>query len=125
LPGFVPVTTESVQQFERPRAEEQKKVPDEWASVFQYASPECTALLQTCLQADVPPPIVGYELADPAGHIIAQAELAWEERRVAVFLPSQPDDRSKFAEAGWQTFSPAAPDAARGVAALAGPGPDL
>ncbi|MCP4514626.1 MAG: hypothetical protein GY824_05270 [Delftia sp.] len=42
---------------------------------------------------------------DDAGRIGGSAELAWEERQVAVLLPDQADDVAAFAGAGWKTFN--------------------
>ena len=79
-------------------------VPEPWAEVFEYAMPECEPLLRACLEAGVSVPIVGYELLNDLDQIVGMAELAWEERRVAVFLPDQEDDVTAFAQAGWRTF---------------------
>ena len=114
LPGFVPVTTTYVQQFvpsepepevvEEAEAAPEAAIPEEWSEAFEYA-PDCRELVLTCIEAAAPPPVVGYELPDDAGGVAgAMAELAWEERQIAVFLPDQEDDRAAFTQAGWQTF---------------------
>ena len=48
-----------------------------------------SSLLTACQAAQLPSPEVGYELAGDNGKIIAIAELAWEDRKVAVFLPTK------------------------------------
>ena len=40
------------------------------------------------------------------GKVAACAELAWEAKRVAVFLSDHEADQTTFVGAGWQTFSP-------------------
>jgi len=48
------------------------------------------------------PPEVGFDLTDENGLILAQAELAWKDRRV-VFLEDQEKDQAPiFEEAGWK-----------------------
>jgi len=112
LPGFASVTTEYARQFvpqeigveiER-EIEIEGSVPAEWAEAVEYA-PECGELLRACIEAATSPPVVGYELLDNAGRIGGSAELAWEERQVAVFLPDQADDVAAFAGVGWKTYN--------------------
>jgi len=109
LPNFVPLSAEYIQlaSLQSPIYEQQVTVaPDAWGQVFEYAAPEVTSLLQTCQTMQIEPPLVGYELVDSGGKIIAVAELAWEERRLAVLLSISESDRESFTEAGWQTFHP-------------------
>ncbi|MEF8753223.1 MAG: DEAD/DEAH box helicase [Accumulibacter sp.] len=61
-----------------------------------------TALAELGLQA----PIVGYELLDEMGRIVAEAEMGWEAQRLAILLPGTGAD-AKFAAAGWTCFTAA------------------
>jgi hypothetical protein len=112
LPNFLPVTTEQIQEFgpqEELLLEEiaDAKVVDEiWAEAFTFADEECVDLLQACQNAALPPPMIGFELLDPSGKIIGQAELAWEGRQVAVFIPDQEADREAFLKSNWQFYAP-------------------
>jgi DEAD/DEAH box helicase domain-containing protein len=109
LPGFVPVTTEYVEQFGRLPVEPVAATatgplsPD-WQAAFAYVASACVDLLRVCQEAQLPAPIVGYELPNAAGRVAATAELAWEDRRVAIFLPDHAVERELFEQAGWQTF---------------------
>ncbi|MGQ4650336.1 DEAD/DEAH box helicase [Lyngbya aestuarii] len=47
-------------------------------------------------------PEAGYELEDKSGAVVAIAELAWLDPKVAVTLT--PEDRDAFAKAGWTTW---------------------
>jgi|GEM_PF-2930268 len=87
-----------------------------WAEAFEYAAPECEALLTACRAAGTAAPVVGYELANAAGRVTGQAELAWPAAKVAVLLNDE--STAAFAPAGWQTFASA--DLAEVLAALAG-----
>ena len=50
-------------------------------------------------------PEVGYELADERGHVIAEAEAAWPDRRVAILDSAQAESADRFVRAGWRWFS--------------------
>jgi DEAD/DEAH box helicase domain-containing protein len=47
------------------------------------------------------PESVPFELCGPRGDIIAQAELAWEEYRMAFVYADDKQSQRAFAEAGW------------------------
>lgn len=108
LPGFSPVSAEFIQstlsqvQIEPGPA---ISLTDEWALVMEYAAPEMNSLLTFYQAAQLPIPQVGYELIGDSGKIIAIAELAWEDRKMAVFLPAQDPKRHFFTDAGWKTFT--------------------
>jgi hypothetical protein len=87
-----------------------------WAEAFEYAAPECGGLLDACQKAGTAAPVVGYELANAAGRVTGQAELAWPAAKVAVLLGDE--SAAAFKQAGWQAFGPADQDAL--LAALAG-----
>ncbi|MBF0213301.1 MAG: DEAD/DEAH box helicase [Magnetococcales bacterium] len=48
-------------------------------------------------------PIVGYELADATGEIVGEAELAWEEKQIAVVQNEM--TKENFTMAGWKVFT--------------------
>ena len=50
-------------------------------------------------------PEVGYELADTAGRVLAEAELAWPGRGVAVLHGEQTAGTAAFEQAGWRVVS--------------------
>jgi DEAD/DEAH box helicase domain-containing protein len=108
LPGFSPVSAEYIQlnasqpPTEMPLA---ASYTDEWNIVFKFAASDVLPLLTACQAAHLPSPEVGYELTGSNGKIIAFAELAWEDRKVAVFLPTQDSDRQYFMDSGWYVFA--------------------
>ena len=55
-------------------------------------------------QAHWPLPEAGYELANPQGTVVAIAELAWINHRIAVVLTE--GDRTAFFDNGWLAISP-------------------
>ena len=118
LDTFEPVTSEVVQLYAPlPPAPEvavampEPALPEAWAEAFEYTMPDCHDLLRACLEAGAPVPVPGYELLDGDHRVVAMAELAWEDLKVAVFLPDQEEDRAVFAQTGWRTFDPDQNDA--------------
>ena len=61
-------------------------------------------LLDLALQG-LPLPEVGYEHVDAQGQVVAEAELAWPMRRLAVMLPQQQEYASVWLAAGWQALA--------------------
>lgn len=56
-------------------------------------------------QAVIPAPsIVGFELENSLGAVIAEAEMAWEEQRIAFVLPEQEEYADVFRNAGWKVL---------------------
>jgi len=113
LPDFTATTTEFIERFAdhielTPAASQLQNaaLTTDWEASAQYAHPDCQALLQACAVNHVSSPAIGYELTDSSGRIIATAELAWEEDRLAVLLPDQITAQPAFTDAGWQVFSP-------------------
>ena len=112
LPDYAAVSAEFIRQFvakpAAPGAQSETPVPSTadpaWAEALKFADPECATLLAVCQETGLQAPVVGFELFDPSGAIVAQAELAWPDRRIAVFLPDQDESLMLFAEAGWQVF---------------------
>ena len=62
-------------------------------------------MLETLSQGGVPAPEVGFELCGEDGVVLAEAELAWPERQIAVLWPDEPEPAEFFARAGWRTLS--------------------
>ncbi|MEA3335485.1 MAG: DEAD/DEAH box helicase [Chloroflexota bacterium] len=118
LPLFAAATSEEIarQAPAAPAEPEEQPAPgevlsSEWQDAFDYADPACRSLLDACHAAGLPAPVVGYELADEAGQVVAMSELAWEAAQVAVFLPAQQSDRDAFLAQGWGVHSSDDPDA--------------
>lgn len=71
--------------------------------VDTLADPACHELLARCRQAGLAEPVVGYELVKGL-QIVSDAELAWEDRKVAVLLFDE--EGPAFEEQGWKWFLP-------------------
>jgi len=77
-----------------------------WAELIRLAPQQAKPLLNalaTALQAsDHPMPEPGFELEGSRGEVLAMAELAWPDQRLAVVDPA---DAGAFTAAGWQCWS--------------------
>lgn len=67
------------------------------------AQPLLEALAATWQDSDQPLPEQAFELEGPRGDVLAQAELAWPEQRLAVV--ADPVDAEAFTAAGWRCWS--------------------
>lgn len=72
----------------------------EWEAAMADVLPEAQGVLQAAMEAAADCPTVGYELLDDADRVVAQAELAWPDLKVALLI----DDvgRDVFEAAGWR-----------------------
>ncbi len=81
----------------------------EWDAVLAQALPAVQGLARELAQAGLEVPIVGFELLRDGGRVIAEAELAWEQHRIAVQLDGS--DPQAFGAAGWRVIRADSPDA--------------
>ncbi len=63
-----------------------------WSLAFELSEPVCAPLLESCRDAGLSAPEIGQDIVDGRGRVVATAELAWIDRRLAVFLPGQETD---------------------------------
>jgi DEAD/DEAH box helicase domain-containing protein len=75
--------------------------PSAWQGVLDEAVADAQPGLRELMRRGQPVPIVGFELQDGAGAIVAEAELAWPEHRIAVLREDQTDFVSAFQGTGW------------------------
>lgn len=84
------------------------ELPDSWAEAVTLADSGLRETLLALADAGVPTPEVGFELADAAGRVVAEAELAWPDSHVAALLAGE--SATPFEQAGWQAFPADLPD---------------
>ncbi len=77
---------------------ERRRLADE---ALNYCNESCRRHVQTCINHDFPLPVVGFELQDDEGRVCADAELAWEDRLLAVLLPERSEGMDAFQQQGW------------------------
>ena len=93
------------------------KYADCWMEVMELVAPRLRGLLNSLFKRRVPPPDVGYELARATGTVLAESELAWPTRKIAVVLAEHPESRASFEKAGWRVFEEGAEKLVEAVAA--------
>jgi DEAD/DEAH box helicase domain-containing protein len=74
-----------------------------WLEVLGLVVRDLQAWVTTLGELGIQAPVVGYELLDEKGRIVAEAEMGWESHRLVVLLPSTGVE-AKFAAAGWTCF---------------------
>ncbi len=78
---------------------------DQLTDRLELAAAEVHTLLEAIAARGLAFPDVGYELTGPDGAIVAEAELAWPERRVAVMTANQEAGIGYFVTAGWRVWT--------------------
>ena len=78
------------------------EVDARWKDAFELVTPELVPALETLSRSGAPSPEVGFELCGEDGVVLAEAELAWPERQVAVLWPQDLEQADILARAGWQ-----------------------
>lgn len=76
----------------------------EWLSVIENTMPPLIEWCSELSRTGVDVPVVGYELLDKKGCVLAEAELAWPSQKIAVFLPECDETLHEFEKEGWQCF---------------------
>lgn len=79
----------------------------ELEALVELVAPEVRPLVVRLRQMRLALPEAGYELTDGSGRIVATAELAWPESRVAVLVEQDLPGRGEFARQGWTTLTAA------------------
>jgi DEAD/DEAH box helicase domain-containing protein len=78
----------------------------QWEQALELAAPSSRPVLlglrDPLLQGQMPFPDLGYELEGASGEVVAEAELAWPQQRLALLLDS--GDQAAFEAAGWQCW---------------------
>ena len=75
-----------------------------WREAVEIAAPDARSLLREIAEGGAPVPEIGFELAGDGGTVVAEAEAAWPDLKVAVLLPEQESGADAFREAGWRVF---------------------
>ena len=77
------------------------KVAESWMVAMELVDPRLRGLVMTLFRRRVSAPVVGFELTRGTGAVLAESELAWPERKVAVLLPEKRKWKAPFERAGW------------------------
>ncbi|MBK8979633.1 MAG: DEAD/DEAH box helicase [Planctomycetes bacterium] len=76
--------------------------PEVLYGLLRLVAEEVHELVREIVARGLPRPDAGYELVDETGRVVAEAELAWIDRRLAVLTREQSADRARFEAAGWR-----------------------
>ncbi|NLN92917.1 MAG: hypothetical protein GX130_06395 [Candidatus Hydrogenedens sp.] len=88
-----------------PPAESLLEAEDLWAQTRELLTSAALDTAELLSGKSVPPPSsVGFEL-EIDGFVAAEAEMAWEDRRIVFLLPQQIENRQVFEEQGWRVFT--------------------
>lgn len=79
------------------------ELPAEWNEALGLVQQQMRAWALALAESGVSAPLVGYELMDNKGRVIAEAEMAWTTQRVAVVMVGN-DAEGRFQSAGWSCF---------------------
>lgn len=106
LPKFFAGTRKGIENGDFAQLEWGKKSDaiesTDWDKIAKLADEEISDLIHALASASVPIPEVGYELVDSKGAGLGEAELAWEEQKIAFMLDYQLEEgRSAFEKNGW------------------------
>ncbi|WP_052813126.1 DEAD/DEAH box helicase [Desulfonatronum thioautotrophicum] len=76
-----------------------------WRDLQALTDAELHPLLESIHSQGISPPEAGYELANLEGEILACAELAWPDMRIAVLRPEEWDHAKAFEQQGWRVLA--------------------
>ena len=94
--------------------------PDGWEEAMELTVPELRSAMERWSALGLPVPEAGFELIGQAGQVIAEAEIAWADRRVAVLLSKQREWAIAFEAEGWRIIHHGSDDFSAAVAAALG-----
>ena len=77
----------------------------DWGSVADLVAADLRDFVYQLSLADLSVPEVGFELCTTDGYVIAEAELAWPDKSVALLTAGQMESSESFVAAGWVVFS--------------------
>jgi len=80
-------------------------LPDEYNGILDVTYSDCLAWLMNNGIAIPPVETIPYELTDQHNAIIAQAELAWPDKKIAVLSSGDAISGKKFAEYSWKVIT--------------------
>ena len=86
-----------------PEAQAPDGVDEAWQEALELALPEYRTVMRTLAASGVPVPEVGFEITGDDQGVVAQAELAWPDAKIAVGVSG--DKPAAFEEAGWRVLS--------------------
>lgn len=93
--------------FDKAKADGRAPVESEktgWNEIFDMTDEALHVLLGRLQENDWPIPEAGYELQNSEGEILAGAEIAWEELKIAFLLNEELEFKNRFSDLGWDVY---------------------
>lgn len=84
--GHLFIKRDDIRLINSLRKEQEVIADTSWDSVYKYADTALHGILNLCQKKNHPPPVVGYDLTDKDGQIIAEIELGWPEINLGIYL---------------------------------------
>lgn len=72
------------------------------SEMLSLAHPLVRPLILRIVDDALPHPVVGFELLEERGRVVATAELAWPKQKLVLLLPGEYEHSSRFADTGWK-----------------------
>jgi DEAD/DEAH box helicase domain-containing protein len=117
LPGMVMTTLSGIQAGDleslmtlRPAAvapvgsTDQVALSQEWTAALEMTVEELRSGLHTLARLGAMPPVMGCELANERGMVVAEAEMAWADSHLVLLTFDQVDLESVWKSNGWTTL---------------------
>ena len=83
---------------------DQIALSQEWTAALDMTIELLRPGLKTLADLGATPPVIGYELADDRGMVVAEAEMAWAASHLALLTFDQSDLAVVWKSGGWQTL---------------------
>lgn len=79
-------------------------MPEKWLEATEYIDESCKWIIEKLYNDDMLiPTSIGYEL-EYNNEVIGDAEIVWENKKVAIFTNEQIDSKDKFENLNWKVF---------------------
>ncbi|MFM7008342.1 MAG: hypothetical protein ACKO0Z_03300, partial [Betaproteobacteria bacterium] len=82
----------------------QHMLAKEWDDAVEQTLEPLRSGLRQLARWNAPLPLIGHELADDRGHVIAEAEMSWPDQRLVVLTAEQDDLSAGWMQAGWDVL---------------------
>lgn len=92
---FIP--HQDMQVITKLRQSRTQGIPNDWRSAIEYADSAVKGALDVLRMKQWPAPVIGYEINDNFGEIIAQVEAGWPDKKFVIVL----SEEEKFDISGW------------------------
>lgn len=117
LPGMVMTTVSGIQAGDlesllslKPKevtpagSSDHVALSQEWVAALDMTIDGLRSGLRTMVDLGVLPPVIGHELADERGMVVAEAEMAWMNAHLVLLTFDQSDLAGVWKDAGWKTL---------------------